>query len=91
MCCEWCSSENITKEAISVFWELPDGTKAIEIKETPCISCKECGMNYQEEEIIEQIEDQLFLIDSKVLENSLTFKELLEKPRLLKRNYFKFD
>jgi uncharacterized YokU family protein len=79
------------KEAISVFWELPDGTKAIEIRDTPCISCKECGMSYQEEEIIEQIEEQLLLINTKILEKSLTFDELMGKPRLLKRNYFKFD
>jgi uncharacterized YokU family protein len=91
MCCEWCSSENFMKEAISVFWELPDGTKAIEIRNTPCISCKECGMSYQEEEIIEQIEEQLLLINTKILEKSLTFDELMGKPRLLKRNYFKFD
>ena len=91
MCCEWCSSKNFMKEAISVFWELPDGTKAIEIRNTPCISCKECGMSYQEEEIIEQIEEQLLLINTKILEKSLTFDELMGKPRLLKRNYFKFD
>jgi uncharacterized YokU family protein len=91
MCCEWCSSKNFMKEAISVFWELPDGTKAIEIRDTPCISCKECGMSYQEEEIIEQIEEQLLLINTKILEKSLTFDELMGKPRLLKRNYFKFD
>jgi len=90
MCCEWCSSENIIKEAVSVFWELPDGTRAIEIRETPCIGCKECGMTYQEEEIIEKIEEQLLLINTKILENSLTFDELFEKSRLLKRNYFKF-
>ena len=90
MCCEWCSSENIIKEAVSVFWELPDGTRAIEIRETPCISCKECGMNYQEEEIIEQIEEQLLLINTKALEKLLSFDELMGKPRLLKRNYFKF-
>ncbi|MCQ6277475.1 YokU family protein [Bacillus sp. V3B] len=91
MGCEWCSSENIKKKAVSVFWELPDGTKAIEIRETPCTSCYDCGMSYQEEEIIEQIEEQLLLINTKVLENSLTFDELMRKPRLLKRNYFKFD
>lgn len=61
------------------------------IKETPCISCQECGMSYQEEEIIEQIEEQLHLINTKILENSLTFDELMGKPGLLKKNYFKFD
>jgi uncharacterized YokU family protein len=91
MCCEWCSSENITKQAVPVYWELPDGTKAIEIRETPGISCNECGMTYHEERLIEEIEDQLMLIDTKNLESSLTFNELMGKPRLLKRNYFKFD
>ena len=88
MCCEWCSSENIIKVAISVFWELPDGTKAIEIRETPCISCKECGMTYQEEEIIEQIEEQLLLINTKILENSLTFDELIGKVASVKKELF---
>ncbi|MBM4762016.1 YokU family protein [Bacillus sp. B15-48] len=91
MCCEWCSSKNIIKEAVPAFWELPDGTKAIEIRETPCISCNDCGMTYQEEETIEQIEEQLLLINTETLEKSLTFDELMKKPRLLKRNYFKFD
>ena len=72
------------------FWELPDRTKAIEIRETPCTKCNDCGMSYQEEEIIEQIEEQL-LLSIRILESSLTFDELMGKPRLLKKNYFKFD
>ncbi|MBD8068039.1 YokU family protein [Bacillus sp. PS06] len=91
MCCEWCSSEQIMDKTTTVYWELPDGTKAIEIKDTPTINCNECGMSYQEEEIIEQIEEQLLLINTKILESSLTFNELMGKQRLLKRNYFKFD
>lgn len=88
--CAWCSSSDIRLEAQSVYWELPDGTKAIEIRETPTIVCKDCGMEYQEEDVIEQIEEQLLLINTKELEKSLTFKSLMEQPRLLKRNYFKF-
>ncbi|AGX05125.1 MULTISPECIES: YokU family protein [Bacillaceae] len=91
MNCDWCSSDETARQTASVFWELPDGTKGIEIRETPCIVCSGCGMVYHEEKIIEEIEDQLFLIDTKKLEKSLTFEELMAKPRFLKRNYFKFD
>ncbi len=91
MSCEWCLSENIKSKTTTVYWELPDGTRAIEITETPCISCNDCEMTYQEEGNIEQIEEQLLLIDTRILENSLTYDELMGKPRLLKRNYFKFD
>jgi uncharacterized YokU family protein len=91
MNCDWCSSDETARQTTSVFWELPDGTKGIEIQKTPCIVCRGCGMIYQEEKVIEQIEDQLFLIDTKSIEKSLTFEELMAKPKLLKRNYFKFD
>jgi uncharacterized YokU family protein len=91
MGCEWCLSDKVKKETTTVFWKLQDGTRAIEITDTPCISCNDCGMTYQEEGIIERFEAQLVLINTKRLENTLTFQSLMEKPRLLKRNYFKFD
>lgn len=47
-------------------------------------------MIYQEDEIVKEIEDQLFLIDTKKLEKQVTFQELMNQPRLLKRNYFDF-
>jgi YgiT-type zinc finger domain-containing protein len=34
MTCEWCGAE-ATIGSGTVYWELPDGTRAIEIKETP--------------------------------------------------------
>ncbi|WP_449622392.1 YokU family protein [Robertmurraya sp. Marseille-Q9965] len=88
--CAWCNSTETRIEEQSVYWELPDGTKAIEILETPTVVCLECGMIYQEDSIVKEIEDQLFLIDTKELEKVLTYRELMEKPRLLKRNYFDF-
>ncbi len=63
MSCEWCLSENIKSETTTVYWELPDCTRAIEITETPCVICGDCEMTYQEEGVIEQIEEQLLLID----------------------------
>ncbi len=48
-------------------------------------------MVYQNEDIIKEIEDQLFLVDTKKIGSSISFKELLELPRLLKRNYFDFS
>lgn len=89
-CCDWCEGKKIEFEKQSVFWELPDGTKAIEIKETPTVLCGDCGMAYQEEATIKEIEDQLYLIDTKAIEKEISFDDLMEQPRLLKRNYFDF-
>lgn len=91
MKCEWCDAMNATETHNTVYWEVPDGTKAVQINETPCISCRVCGMEYQEEQVIKQIEDQLLLIDTKQLPKQLTYEELLSRPRLLKRNYFDFS
>ncbi|MBS4215991.1 MULTISPECIES: YokU family protein [Neobacillus] len=89
--CEWCSSENVKSVSGTVYWELPDGSRAIEITETPAFDCPDCSMVYQSEATIKEIEDQLFLIDSKKVGKIITFKELMSIPRLLKRNYFDFS
>ncbi|WP_442594185.1 YokU family protein [Neobacillus sp. D3-1R] len=89
--CEWCESNQIQLEHDVVYWELPDGTKAIEIENTPSIKCSACQMKYQKESIIKEIEDQLFLIDTKQLGKKVDFEELMKIPRLLKRNYFDFS
>ncbi|WP_144479860.1 YokU family protein [Cytobacillus oceanisediminis] len=89
--CEWCSSENIKAVTDKVYWELPDGTKAIQIDDTPAVHCLDCQMTYQTELITKEIEDQLFLIDTKKLSKVITFEVLMEQPRLLKRNYFDFS
>ncbi len=89
--CEWCSSEKTKAVTDKVYWELPDGTKAIQIDETPAIHCHDCQMTYQTELITKEIEDQLFLIDTKKLGKVVTFEELMAQPRLLKRNYFDFS
>jgi uncharacterized YokU family protein len=47
-------------------------------------------MIYQTDEITKEIENQLFLGDTKKIGKSICFQELLELPRLLKRNYFDF-
>lgn len=88
--CEWCGG-NASRGENTVYWELPDGSRAIEITGTPAVICQECGMVYQPESIIKEIEDQLFLVDTKKIDSSITFKELKELPRLLKRNYFDFS
>jgi uncharacterized YokU family protein len=89
--CEWCGSTNVEEEMNSVYWELPDGTRAIEITNTPALSCPDCSMIYQSESIIKAIEDQLFLIDCKNLEKIISYETLMKKPRLLKKNYFDFS
>ena len=90
MKCEWCESANVINITCTVFWELPDGTRAIEITDTPGVKCPSCGMEYQDEKIIEELEDQLFLIDTKKVDKVISFHSLMTMPRLLKRNYFKF-
>ncbi|MEH7237578.1 YokU family protein [Bacillus sp. JJ1562] len=86
----WCESEKAREVTNSVFWELPDGTRAIEITETPSVKCEACGIEYQEESIIKEIEDQLMLIDTKKLSKTVQYKELMDTPRILKHNYFRF-
>ncbi|WP_318508680.1 YokU family protein [Bacillus sp. T3] len=88
--CEWCGG-NASNGENTVYWELPDGSRAIEITMTPAFICQECGMVYQSENIIKEIEDQLFLVDTKLIGNSISFKELMILPRLLKKNYFDFS
>jgi uncharacterized YokU family protein len=88
--CEWCGGKATEGEG-TVYWELPDGSRAIEITATPTVICKECDMVYQTDEVTKEIEDQLFLVDKKKIGSSISFKELMELPRLLKRNYFDFS
>jgi uncharacterized YokU family protein len=87
---EWCGGK-ATKGEGKVYWELPDGSRAIEITATPTVTCKECDMVYQADTVIKEIEDQLFLVDTKIISNTISFKQLMEIPRLLKRNYFDFS
>lgn len=89
--CEWCEKETARAIKSTVYWELPDGTRAIEIKEVPGIHCDSCGMEYQKEALINEIEDQLLLIDTTKLGKTMSFEQLMEQPRLLKRNYFNFE
>jgi uncharacterized YokU family protein len=88
--CEWCG-QKAQKGENTVYWELPDGTRAIQITETPAVVCGECEMVYQADEITKEIEDQLFLIDTKKIGRTISYKELMKLPRLLKRNYFDFS
>ncbi|MGG5253928.1 YokU family protein [Neobacillus sp. SM06] len=88
--CVWCDCTNISTNPESVFWELPDGTRALEIKEAPVISCANCAMNFLDEQIIKEIEDQLLLIDTKQLGKTITYQDLMKLPRRLKKNYFDF-
>ncbi|MFB7139051.1 YokU family protein [Gottfriedia sp. NPDC056225] len=91
MTCQWCESANIVESTNTVYWELPDGTKAIEIKETPCVICQNCNITYQTEDTVGAIEEQLYLINTKLIEKTLSFQELIQQPRLLKKNYFDFS
>lgn len=90
MKCMWCEGEEAIESVNTVYWELPDGTQTVTIEETPCIACSNCGMHYQSDTIVKEIEDQLFLIYTKDLPKQIKFTELMERPRLLKRNYFDF-
>jgi len=89
MICNWCDSHMAYQDTNTVYWELPDGTRAITILNTPCVTCPDCGMVYQEDNLTEEIEDQLLLINTRKLPDKLTYDELMKKERLLKRNYFR--
>jgi uncharacterized YokU family protein len=89
MICHWCGSEHAQPARRTGYWELPDGSRAIEINEMPSVQCVDCGMEYQEDAVIEEVEDQLMLIDTKNLSSPVTYDELMAVPRLLKKNYFK--
>ncbi|MFC0559641.1 YokU family protein [Halalkalibacter alkalisediminis] len=91
MKCEWCDANEATAISCTVYWELPDGSRAIEITETPGFYCNSCGMEYQSEKIIIQLEDQLMIIDTKKLEKTTTYEQLMAQPKLLKQNYFRFN
>ncbi|MGN1385783.1 MAG: YokU family protein [Bacillus sp. (in: firmicutes)] len=88
--CHWCEQPEPSRIKDNVYWELPDGTKAIEIREVPSFSCSHCGAVYQDETVGKEIENHLFIINTKNIEKSLTYAELMAKPKLLKRNYFDF-
>ncbi|MFE0505157.1 YokU family protein [Peribacillus butanolivorans] len=88
--CPWCEIGKLTSVTGTVYWELPDGTRAVEITETPSSHCENCKALFQSDEIVKEIEDQLFLIDSKQLGKQTTYDELLKMKRVLKRNYFDF-
>lgn len=88
--CEWCEGETAHVDQSNVYWELPDGTRAIQISYVPSMSCSHCGMEYQEEAVINEIEDQLMLIDTNLIDKVITYTDLMELPRLLKKNYFRY-
>lgn len=87
--CEWCGGK-ANKGENTVYWELPDGSRAIQITTTPAAICLNCDMVYQTDEVIKQIENQLFLVDTKKIGKSISYQDLMALPRLLKRNYFDF-
>ncbi|EDL66030.1 YokU family protein [Bacillus sp. SG-1] len=89
--CSWCGEQQAYGSSGPVFWELPDGSRAIEITGTPQIFCSSCGIVYTEEAVTIEIEDQLLLIDTKVLEDKVAYQHLMNIERKLKRNYFRFD
>ncbi|CAN7357261.1 YokU family protein [Rossellomorea sp. LjRoot5] len=88
--CEWCEENTAHAHQSSVYWELPDGSRAVQIANVPSLSCSHCGMDYQEESIINEIEDQLMLIDTRLIDKVIPYKDLMALPRLLKKNYFRF-
>ena len=87
--CEWCDG-NAKEAKDDVYWELPDGTRAIEISDTPAVSCGDCNMLYYTDEITREIENQLFIVDTNTISKSISYEELMGLPKLLKRNYFDF-
>jgi uncharacterized YokU family protein len=89
--CPWCTAGELSATTDTVYWELPDGTRAVEINETPSYYCNHCQALFQSDEVVKEIEDQLFLIDTKQMGKQTTYQELMKMKRLLKRNYFDFQ
>ncbi|MEH7525754.1 YokU family protein [Bacillus sp. JJ1503] len=89
--CAWCDSEKINTGNGDVYWELPDGSRAIKISEVPTVFCHDCQMEYQTDQLVKEIDDQLFLINTREIGQETTFTNLMAQPRLLKRNYFDFS
>jgi uncharacterized YokU family protein len=89
MKCLWCENNNAEQTARTGYWELPDGSRAVEITVIPSVSCSSCGIEYQEDQIVDEIEDQLMLIDTKKIHSSISYSDLMNIPRFLKKNYFK--
>lgn len=90
MQCKWCNSENATESLEPAYWELPDGTNAVEILQVPSVKCQDCNIIYIEEKLIDELENHFMLIDTKKLTNTFTYEELMKQPTLLKKNYFAF-
>ena len=88
--CAWCESEKIVQGTENVYWELPDGTRAIKISDVPSIKCQQCNMIYQTDSLVKEIEDQLFLINTNIISQEVSYTTLMKQERLLKRNYFDF-
>lgn len=88
--CMWCNEEAAEDMTKTGYWELHDGTRALQIDEIPAVCCSSCGMEYHEDHVVEEIEDQLLLIDTKKLGKVVSFNELMATERFLKKNYFKF-
>ncbi|MBT2664371.1 YokU family protein [Bacillus sp. ISL-4] len=89
--CPWCEKVKLATVKGTVYWELPDdGTRAVEIRETPSSHWESCDAFFQSDEIVKEIENQLFLIDSKQLEKQTKNSKLMNMKRLLKHNYFDF-
>ncbi|MGE7184555.1 YokU family protein [Peribacillus sp. NPDC006672] len=88
--CPWCEKGKLASVKGTVYWELPDGSRAVEIDETPSFYCDNCHALFQSDETTKEIEDQLFLIDAKQLGKQTTYDELFKMKRVLKRNYFDF-
>jgi uncharacterized YokU family protein len=89
--CIWCGEQQAYRSRGPVFWELPDGSRALEITGTPQVFCSSCGIVFTEEAVTIEIEDQLLLIDTKKLNERVAYRELMNIERKLKRNYFRFD
>ncbi|HWO98251.1 MAG TPA: YokU family protein [Bacillus sp. (in: firmicutes)] len=87
--CLWCEEDGAETFLNTVYWELPDGSRSIELTNVPSVKCAICGMDYQEEDIIEKIETQLLLVETKQLPPSMKYEDFIKMPRCLKRNYLK--
>jgi uncharacterized YokU family protein len=87
--CLWCEEDGAEIHLTTVQWQLPDGSRSIELTDVPSVKCSLCGADYQEEDVVEKIETQLLLVEGKHLPFSMKYEDFMKMPRCLKRNYLK--
>lgn len=80
MKCLWCEAEGAVEAHADCPWVMPDGRSAVRVKEVPSFHCPNCGITYQDDDIIEKVEKNLLLADLSGLSQEFTYEQLINAP-----------